>query len=81
MKWDNGTHNAYRYGEEGKSDIVETQRHPRQIPPDSTMLDFGVRVVRGKCALIGGRMLKAFNDNNCLREIMLTKQLHVWDYD
>ena len=49
MKWDNGTHNAYRYGEEGKSDIVETQHHPRLISPDSQKLDFGVRVVRGRC--------------------------------
>ena len=51
MKWDNGTHNAYRYGEEGKCDIVETQHHPRQLPPDTTKLDFGVRVVRGELHL------------------------------
>ena len=49
VKWDNGTHNAYRYGEEGKSDIVETQHHPRLISPDSQKLDFGVRVIRGRC--------------------------------
>ncbi|KAK7115958.1 uncharacterized protein [Littorina saxatilis] len=47
VKWDNGVHNAYRYGQEGASDIVETQHHPRLISPDSDRLDFGVRVVRG----------------------------------
>ena len=49
VKWDNGTHNSYRYGEGGKTDIVETQHHPRLIPPDSDHLGFGVRVIRGKC--------------------------------
>ncbi|XP_076443753.1 uncharacterized protein LOC143282123 [Babylonia areolata] len=47
VRWDNGTHNAYRYGEGGKTDVVETQHHPRQIPLDSDRLEYGVRVVRG----------------------------------
>ncbi|KAL8616661.1 hypothetical protein ACOMHN_031643 [Nucella lapillus] len=47
VKWDNGTQNLYRYGEGGKTDIVETQHHPRQILPDSDKLDFGVKVIRG----------------------------------
>lgn len=48
VKWDNGTHNAYRYNENGKVDVEESKHHPRELPLDSPSLDFGVRVVRGK---------------------------------
>ncbi|XP_025076928.1 uncharacterized protein LOC112553731 [Pomacea canaliculata] len=47
VKWDNGTHNAYRYNENGKVDVEESKHHPRELPLDSPSLDFGVRVVRG----------------------------------
>lgn len=48
VRWDNGTHNAYRYNEEdGKMDVEETSHHPVLLPLDSRTLDFGVKVVRG----------------------------------
>lgn len=47
VKWDKAGFNAYRYNEDGKFEIVETHNHPRNIPADSSKLEFGVRVVRG----------------------------------
>ncbi|KAL8580284.1 hypothetical protein ACOMHN_061525 [Nucella lapillus] len=47
VKWDNGTHNAYRFGESDCLDVQQTDDHPR-ILDESEMIDIGVQVRRGE---------------------------------
>ena len=48
MMWDNGTHNAYRYGEGECYDVKRTDNDPR-ILDGSELIEIGVQVERGKC--------------------------------
>ncbi|KAK7482638.1 hypothetical protein BaRGS_00026137 [Batillaria attramentaria] len=46
IMWDNGTHNAYRYGDGDFYDVKITQDYPRQIG-SSELIEIGVVVRRG----------------------------------
>ena len=46
MMWDNGTHNAYRYGDGECYDVEQTDE--RRILDGSELIEIGVQVERGK---------------------------------
>ena len=50
MMWDNGTHNAYRYGDGENYDVKKVEHQPRKLN-QSELIEIGVQVKRGKVAL------------------------------
>lgn len=47
VMWDKGTHNAYRYGDNGNFDVKITEDHPRRLS-GSELIAIGVFVTRGE---------------------------------
>lgn len=45
--WDNGSHNAYRYGDGECYDVEQTDNDPRVLD-GSELIEIGVQVERGK---------------------------------